>query len=236
MPGLYDMYDEQQPRSFTDALASQRNSLVGLGLGMMSAPTMGMAMQGYERGATTDAANARTARAAADAAANRAMHREQMGQQQSQFEKTLGLHQAQFEESKKIKPQIHFAKGIDPDSGDPIETPYLITPDTGSAGGYKVQKISPQAAASMGPALGTPPPAPVTAEPTPQMQEPGQAAAPYVDPTKPYGIGPDVNSTQLAPWQQAGNRRAPGDVANVRKFGEGYGLARGKAEAEGVEK
>src|SRR6266516_1367149 len=89
MPGLYDMYDEQQPRSFTDALASQRNSLVGLGLGMMSAPTMAMAMQGYEKGAGADAANERTRRQAFDAAEQRKMMREEHARAQANADRAF---------------------------------------------------------------------------------------------------------------------------------------------------
>ncbi len=89
MPGyLSDLYGDE-PRSFTDALASQRNSLVGLGLGLMSEPGFGGAMQGYEKGATTDAANARTARASRDAAEQRALMREEHARAQSNADRAF---------------------------------------------------------------------------------------------------------------------------------------------------
>ena len=48
---------QDDPQDFMSALQGQRNSLVGLGLGLMSHPGMASALQGYESGARTDSAD-----------------------------------------------------------------------------------------------------------------------------------------------------------------------------------
>ena len=71
MPDNYSLYDllggggggfrglqGNAPASFGDALAQRSNSLIGLGLGLMSAPGMAGALQGFQAGANTDALNA----------------------------------------------------------------------------------------------------------------------------------------------------------------------------------
>jgi hypothetical protein len=78
-----------RPVSFGDALASQRSSLVGLGLGLMGGGWAG-GMRGYEQGAQTDAANAYRNQQLLEHAADRA-------QRQSQFGQEMELRRKQFE-------------------------------------------------------------------------------------------------------------------------------------------
>ena len=60
MPGLLDMYDpsgQAQQLGFFDTIGQNRNSLIGLGLGLAgsSQPGFGDALQGFQRGASQDA-------------------------------------------------------------------------------------------------------------------------------------------------------------------------------------
>jgi hypothetical protein len=84
MPGLMDMFQprdlggENKPVSFADALAQRSNSLIGLGLGLMSPSWPGQAtgiaagLEGYQRGAGQDAQAAQAAAALRERRAERA--------------------------------------------------------------------------------------------------------------------------------------------------------------------
>src|SRR5712671_2414712 len=87
MAGLSDLWGGDALNSINRGFADNSNSLVGLGLGMMSYPTMSMALQGYEAGARTDSANQ--------------YHRAALAQQQREHDKNLALQREQMAQNER---------------------------------------------------------------------------------------------------------------------------------------
>jgi hypothetical protein len=114
--------------------SGMRHGMVGLGLGLMSAPGgagWGNAMKGYEQGAAIDSrSNDRRAslfQQAQDRALQRGMQQQRMDQQERQFQQQLSLHKQTAD-----KPQIsYFTKGYD-DNNQPIPGARIFTPSTGT--------------------------------------------------------------------------------------------------------
>lgn len=111
MAGLFDLYGDNGGGgggNWSDALYNNRNSLVGLGLGLMSYPTMELGLKGYEQGAAIDSRSA-DRRAALMAQARehglaRQLQRDQMAQNERHFQVTSQLPQMRAAEAMGLKP------------------------------------------------------------------------------------------------------------------------------------
>jgi hypothetical protein len=112
-----------------------RNSLTGLGLGMMSAPGgqgWANAMKGYEQGAAIDSRSMDRRAALAQQAQERMFQRQmqaaRMGQQQQQWEADYGLRQQGAN-----REQTKYLPAGEDDDGNPMYREVIFSPSTGES-------------------------------------------------------------------------------------------------------
>ncbi len=206
---------QDDPQDFMSALQGQRNSLVGLGLGLMSHPGMASALQGYESGARTDSADNYRRAQARQHQQELAFRQQEAGRAQSNTDRSFGLQREQFEESRKIKPQIHWEKGFDPANPD-ASRPVLIFPKPGTAEGYGTRYLTPEQATGTGlPQIGSPDVRQNVGPETPQFAEP------------PPAMGAPGSTTPQQPGGQP--------VMNMKKYYEELGQEKAKLDVKGQE-
>jgi hypothetical protein len=209
MAGLMDMFSGADSEGQYPGLAGTRNSLIGLGLGLMSRPGWGGALGGFEAGARTDATNMHASQQARQHAATLAQHRADQARQADQFNRSFDLQKQQFERGEQPKPQIHFATEEN-DDGEKTSVPYLFLP--GKGGDYSFKRLSPEAAGNLGPALGgqpqgaPPPMAPPPMTKVPYLNGPGPTTPQFAEPQpQPTNIwGDPVQPQQGGQPQQSG--------------------------------
>lgn len=112
MPGLLDLFGggfvpmnaqgAQAPMGFMDNLAQNRNSLIGLGLGLMGGTRddpMGPALRGYQAGAANDQNALYRQYMMKKAAEDKAYREQQDKQAQSNWERSFGLRERELSKS-----------------------------------------------------------------------------------------------------------------------------------------
>ncbi len=217
---------QDDPQDFMSALQSRQNSLVGLGLGLMSHPGYASALQGYESGARTDSADNYRRAQALQHQKELAFRQQEAGRAQSNADRQFGL-QSQLPEERqagalgyqrgspeyqkflesKIGPEGNWKLGNDDRSGEKFwynertleRRPMTSTPGQGSAG---VQWPSPETA-----------PGPTT----PQfMEQPRPAPLPGAVGYGAAGMGPQGFGTGMANAAPGGPALGPGAVSSPR--------------------
>ncbi len=220
MPSLWNM-GQDDPQDFMSALQGQRNSLVGLGLGLMSHPGMASALQGYESGARTDSADNYRRAQARQHQQELAFRQQESGRAQSNADRSFGLQREQFEATRpdKIRPGLHQEKGFDP--ANPDATRWIFSfPKPDAPGGMGMRYVTPEQATSMG-GMGVPqidapdtrqnagPETPQFAEPPPAMGAPGSTT-----PQQPGGQ-PVMNMKEY--YKEKGQEQAKLDVKGAEQ-------------------
>ena len=131
---LWDMFQPQdaagQPTDLGGALTGRSNSLIGLGLGLLSPsnPLRGQsgwsqALEGFQAGAQLDA---RTAAAAAQLK----QHRADQARAQANSDRSFKEGVRQFDVGREVKPTVHWTADRTDEKGDTIPgKPYLVNPN-----------------------------------------------------------------------------------------------------------
>lgn len=204
MAGLLDLFGGQQGGDYPGVQGIQ-NSLVGLGLGLMSGPTLAGALRGYESGARADATNRHSAQQAREAALNRQMHRDQMAQAERHFQVTsqlpaeraaasMGLKTGTPEYQNFIRSQ--YKPELKTVTNPEDEMPYYVPQQPGEA----PQPVFPQTRPTAAPA------APAVNPAVPYGQAGLGAQGFGSGPVAPrYGVGPTANTPQFAEPQTQTN-------------------------------
>jgi len=131
---LWDMFQPQdaagQPTDLGGALTGRSNSLIGLGLGLLSPSnplrgqsSWGQGLEGFQAGAQIDA---RTAAAAAQLK----QHRADQARAQANSDRSFKEGVRQFDVAREPKPSIHWTPDRTDEKGDTIPgKPYLVNPN-----------------------------------------------------------------------------------------------------------
>lgn len=221
MPGLLDYFGGAGGSNFMDAISNNRNSLIGLGMGMLapSYPARGEspwsnALQGFQGGAGLDAQNMRARQQLAQHQADRA-------QAQANADRTYKLQERQFEEA-------NWAPGTYKDPNTEQEFPYQQNKRTGdirwlmgkppSMGGQMAGGAVGYGQAGVGPGgFGT---GGATTEPSATVTQP--AFAPGAQPSSQYQAPPGMLPSQAKAYREEmakqAAKRAVGE--QERKAGE----------------
>jgi hypothetical protein len=150
-PGLGGGYGGYGDSGYGGGIGGMRNSLVGLGMGLLSGPGQigfGNAMKGYEQGAVVDQRGrdrqAQLFAQAREHALSRDLQRERMDQQEQHFQKGYDLQREQFEQGKLPKPHIFSKPGAYDEEGNQAQDFYMFTPD--AKGNGTIRKLQPEMA------------------------------------------------------------------------------------------
>ena len=138
---LMDMFSPRdiggQPTGIGDMLAQRSNSLIGLGLGLMSGTRedpYGNAMRGYAQGASSDQSRYQSAQSLAERRAERAQslaeRRAEAMRSQYNTDRSFKEGQRQFNAAREPKPSVHWTPDRTDEKGDTIPgKPYLVNPN-----------------------------------------------------------------------------------------------------------
>lgn len=140
---LMDMFQPRdatsgQPIGFGDALAQNRNALIGLGMGLLQprslavgAPAQsawGNALQGYQQGASADATNANRQALLRLQMQDRLFKQQEAARAQANTNRSFTEGVRQFEVGREIKPTIHW-QPFETETGEKGATPFLVNPN-----------------------------------------------------------------------------------------------------------
>ena len=138
---LMDMFQPQdaagQPVGFGDAVTSRSNSLIGLGLGLLSPSnplrgqsSWGQGLEGYMAGSALDARQATSKAALAHQKQQDAFRAAEAMRSQYNTNRAFKEGQHQFDTAREPKPSVHWTPDRTDEKGDTIPgKPYLVNPN-----------------------------------------------------------------------------------------------------------